>query len=260
MKKQFRIAVFAPPEFISPLVRTLSLAFERDNVVGSTNPSDLFPVLSQLQPTTLILDPQLFVDYEISVEDVLAAKTRFRCHILIAHFLTSSDEICNYIQTLSPQKEYTFPIDYLGLISDIPRLSKNKYIKVKEPLKQKTRERIDEIFESCGFHCKTKGAPYLKEALFLLYFQPELHRWGGATTIYKTLSEKYGESPRIIERSMLRTIEFSLSAEGEKLLRQTLNIPEEHDFYPISFQSFTQTFNKYYSKKYGSAEKLLRKR
>ena len=260
MKKQLRIALFLPPEIISPITRTLALAFGRENVLGSVNTSELFPILSQLRPTTLILDPKLFVDDNISVDDIITLKNRFRCHILIVHNQEESEEIHKFVQKMSPEKEYNCPINYLCLVEDLPHLSKKKYTKVKEPLQKETRKLMDEIFQTCGFHCKTKGASYLKEALFMLYFQPELHRYGGAKIIYDTLAEKYSQSPRIVERSILRTIEFSLSAEEENLLRQTLNIPEAHDFFPISFQSFTRTFIQYFSEKYGTAQKLLRRR
>ncbi len=257
MKKQFRIAIIADIPQIRDLSKVMVLAFGAENVKSSANPADLTGILKSLRPTTLIIAPDLFEVCGIKPSDINLLKKQLKYRILAIYPTETSLETRERFQDLMPEKEYIFPTDYLTIVSDIPRICTQKYTHRKAPLKEKTDETLEQIFRNCGFRCTTKGFLFLKEALICLYFDPDLHKSGGATKIYQRLSDKYGTSPRIVERSILRFLENSWSYATEQALREQLSIPEFYNFLPMSFGRFTQIFNTYYTIKYGDPEKLL---
>ncbi len=257
MKKRYRIAIIAGPEHISVIRRTARLSFGKDNVLASMHPGDLLAILEKLHPTTLIIDPNLLDFYRVSPQDVVALKRRFRVHIICICAYPPTSEVEEIIRNLKPEKTLICPPEYLSLMSEIPLLSTNKYVKLKEPLRNKTAENIDYIFRECRFHCNAKGYRYLKEALFMILFNPDLQRYGGAKYIYNTLGEKYNETPRIVARSILRFLESSLTPEAEKKFREMLSIPPVTRLFPISFLHFTGIFTAYYGGTFGDPIKLL---
>lgn len=257
MKKKIRVAIFMTPQYITPVSQTMNFAFGRDNVAHSMRAEDLFAILKQLRPTTLIIEPELFCEAGISPQDIRAYQTQIHYHIITVYPTEESLEFRDKMKGLNPEKEYICPEEYLSMAEEIPKLSTNKYIKVKAPLQQNTMENLDRIFRECEFHCNMKGAPLLKEALYMLYFNFDLHYRGGAKKIYTHLSEKYGYTTRVVERSMLRFLESSWSPRTEELLRKELNIPLTYSFMPLSFTRFTQIFNTYYTQKYKDPDKIL---
>ncbi len=257
MKKKIRVAIFMNPQYITPVSLTMRLTFGKNNVAHSMRAEDLFAILKQLRPTTLIIEPELFCDAGISPQDILAYQTQIHYHIITVYPTRESLRFQDQMKELKPKKEYVCPEEYLSMAKEIPKLSTNNYIKVKAPLQKNTMENLDRIFQECGFHCNMKGAPLLKEALYMMYFNFDLHRRGGAKKIYLHLSEKYGYSTRIVERSILRFLEASWSPQTERLLREELNVPQRFQFTPLCFTRFTETFNTFYTMKYKDPDKIL---
>ncbi len=257
MKKKFRIAILMGPCCITPINQTMCLSFGKNNVVHSMRAEDLFGILKRLRPTTLIIEPELFYNAGISSKDIRAYQSQIHYKIITVYPTEQSLEFRDKMLGLNPVKEYICPKEYLSMAMEIPGLSTNKYIKVKVPLQESTVENLERIFKECEFHCNMKGAPLLQEALYMMYFNPDLHRRGGAKKIYLHLSEKYGYSPRIVARSMLRFIETSWTTRTEELLRKELNIPTSRQFDSLSFGNFTEIFNTYYTMKCGDPEEIL---
>ncbi|MBO5247747.1 MAG: hypothetical protein J6B54_00415 [Clostridia bacterium] len=257
MKKKFRIAIFMGPKRITPVYQTMCLAFGRENVACSMRPEDLFGILKKLRPTTLIVEPELFYDTNVLPKDILAYQKQIHYHVLAVYSSKESLKIRDKMKDLNAKKEYICPKEYLSMVKEIPALSTNRYVKVKAPLEEYTAKNLDRILRECGFHCNMKGAPLMKEALYMMYFNPNLHLRGGAKTIYLHLSEKYGYTPRIVERSILRFLESSWTPQTEALLRRELNVSPGHSFSPLCFRRFTETFNTYYTIKYRDPEKIL---
>ncbi len=257
MKKKFRIAIIMGPQHITRVYQTMILAFGKENVARSMRPEDLFGILKQLHPTTLIIEPELFHLSGISPEDIKAYQKTMRYRILAVYPTEESLQARESMAGLDPEKEYIRPVEYLSMAEEIPKLCTNKYVKVKEPLQEATVRNIEQIFRKCEFHCNAKGAPLVMEALYKMYFDPDLHRRGGFLKIYTELSEKYGYPVRIVERSMIRFLEDSMSPRTEELLRKELNIPDCYQFFPMSFGRFTETFITYYCDKYSYPERIL---
>ena len=258
MSKQYRIAIIAGPEHISILNRTAQLSFGKENVLASMNPGDLLAILERLHPTTLLIDPNLLNFYDVSPKDVVALRHRFRLHTICVCAEKPKAEIKELIQKLKPEKTFICPSEYLTLMSEIPFLSTNKYVKFREPIINQVVENLEYIFTECGFHCNAKGFRYIKESLFMILLQPELQRYGGAKFIYNTLAEKYNDTPRIVARSMLRFLENSLNnPHVERKFREMLGIPEYTQLFPVSFLNFTGIFTAYYAGKFGDPVKLL---
>lgn len=258
MKKQYRIAIIAGPEHLSVLNRTAQLSFGKENVLASMNPGELLAISERLHPTTLLIDPDLLYFYNISPNDVAALKHRFRFHIICVCSETPKGERKEILQKLKPEKTFVCPSEYITLMSEIPLLSTNQYVKFREPIINQATENLEYIFTECGFHCNAKGYRYLKESLFMILFNPELQRYGGAKHIYHTLAEKYNDTPRIVARSMIRFLENSLSSPNvEEKFREMLKIPEHTRLFPISFLNFTGIFTAYYGGKFGDPIKLL---
>ncbi len=256
MKKEFRVAVFLGPKHISQMYRTMVLAFGKNNVQRSMIPEELFGILKQLRPTTVIMEPELFANSNIQAKDILAYQSRMHYRIIAVYPTEESMEFQYYAKELNPVKEYLPPVDHLTICREIPSLCTNKYVSVKKPLETWTQNNIMRILRECGFHCNAKGASLLAEALCMMYFDEDLHRLGGLKKIYTTLSEKYGYTPRIVERSMLRFIESSWTPETERKLREELKI-YGRPMTPLNFSNFTEIFNTYYSQKYGYPRDIL---
>ncbi|MBO5213968.1 MAG: hypothetical protein J6B86_04280 [Clostridia bacterium] len=257
MKKKFRIAILTSPRCITQINQAMCLSFGAHNVAHSMRAEDLFGILKRLRPTTLIIEPELFYEADISPADIRAYQSQIHYKIITVYPTEQSLEIREKMKGLNPVKEYICPKEYLSMTMEIPGLSTNKYVKVKVPLQESTVENLERIFRECEFRCNMKGAPLLQEALYMMYFDEDLHRWGGARKIYLHLSEKYGYSPRIVARSMLRFIESSWTPRTEQLLRKELNIPDSRRFDSLSFCNFTEIFNTYYSIKFGEPKKIL---
>jgi len=256
MKKQFRIAILVNHEYSEYLTKVMSLAFGRNNVMSSDSPRDLFGLLNVLKPHLLIVAPDLFERHRIRPEDIVAYRKKMKYRIVALYSTEESLETKPRFEALKPDREYVMPKEYLTMIRDVPGLCSN-YVKRKQPLMEKTWENLDRIFRECGFRCDMKGYRFLKEALFEMYFNPALHRRGGATKLYNSMAEKYGTTPRIIARSMLRFLETSWDPKTEKALRHELNVPEFYSFVPINFGRFTEIFNTYYTIRYGDPRILL---
>lgn len=257
MKKKFRIAILTGPRCITPINQTMCLSFGKHNVAHSMRAEDLFGILKKLRPTTLIIEPELFCEAEISPADIRAYQSQIHYKIITVYPTEESLKYRDMMQGLNPVKEYVCPNEYLSMAMEIPGLSTNKYIKVKVPLQESTVENLARIFRECEFHCNMKGAPLLQEALYMMYFNPDLHRRGGAKKIYLHLSEKYGYSPRIVTRSIFRFIETSWTPRTEELLRKELNIPLSRRFDSLYFCNFTEIFNTYYTMKFGDPAEIL---
>ena len=257
MEKKIRVAIFVGPTLVTPIYETMCLTFGKENVAASVNPKDLFGIVKTLRPTTLIIEPELFHLAGMTPVDINAYRTRVHYKILAVYPTKNAAKVRDHMKELNITKEYLEPTEFLTMAKELPRLSTNKYVKVKEPLLQFTAENIDRIFTECGFHCNTKGAPLLKEALFQMYFDQDLHNYGGGVKLYRELGEKYGYTPRVVERSILRFLENSWSGDTERKFRAELNIPDRVSCLPLNFNNFTLLFDTYYSLKYGMAEKLL---
>jgi hypothetical protein len=218
---------------------------------------DLFAILKRLRPTTLIIEPELFCEAGISPQDIRAYQSTIRYKIITVYPTEQSLEFKDKMQGLNPVKEYILPKEFLSMAMEIPKLSTNKYVKVKVPLQENTIENLEHIFQKCEFRCNMKGAPLLKEALYMMYFNPDLHLRGGAKKIYSDLSKKYGYTPRIVARSMVRFIETSWSPRTEELFRKELDISPKREIKSLSFRNFTEIFNTYYTIKYGDPKNIL---
>lgn len=256
-KKQLRIAIFVSPQYVTPIYQTMLLAFGKSNVAYFLRAEDIFGALTQWKPTTLILEPELFHLAGISAEDICALQKKFRCKIVTVYPTEESLSVREAMAGLHSEKEYICPKEYLSMVMELPRLSTNRYVKVKRPLERETMENLDRIFRDCGFHCNMKGAPLLKEALYMMYFDPDLHKRGGGKKVVDRLAEKYGYSPRVVERSMIRFLESSWSYQTEQRLREELKIHESHSLTPLCFKQFTEIFNTYYTLKYKDPTKVL---
>lgn len=259
MKKEFRILIIVNPIRIAPLYRTMVLAFGKNNVTASCKPEELFALLKSKRPTTLILEPELFDSCGIGPDDINAYRKEMRYRILTVYYSETSLELQETYRTLNAEKEYFRPEEYLTMACELPKLSTAPYVKRKRPLQIHTEENIEMILQKCGFQSEAKGRPFLKDALYMLYFDPALHH-RGASKIYRALAEKYGTTPRIVERSILRFLENSWSPQTEASLRKELNVSGHHSFVPLNFGRFTEIFNTYYTIKFGAPETLLRPR
>lgn len=258
LTKTFRIGIIVNFEYSDPLKNVMSLAFGKENVIASESPHDIFGILRTHKPHLLIIAPDLFERNRIRPEDICALRDRMHYKIAALYSTEKSLETRERFQALAPDREYILPKEYLTLTREIPALCTNPYEKRKKPLSDKTKDNLNRIFEECGFRTTLKGAPLLKDCLLAMYFDPSLHRWGGATKLYNTLAKKYGTTPRIAARSMLRFLETSWNPKTEELLRKELNIPDFYTFVPINFGRFTELFNTYYTIKYGDPGILLK--
>ena len=257
-KKEIRAVIIAGPEIIGQLHTAMALAFGKDNVACSFHPKDLFGLLKKMNPLALIIDPLLFHQAKIPPEDINAYRKNMHYRILAVYPTEESLAVREEMHSLNITKEYVKPTEFLTMIGEIPRLCTNRYVKVKQPLIENTTQNLERIFTECGFHCNTKGAPLIKEALFMMYFDQKLHYYGGGAKIFRELGEKYGYTPRIVERSIIRFLEASWNPITEKKFRAELNIPDSRPIEPLSFGNFTMIFDTYYSIKYGMAEKILK--
>lgn len=258
MKKKFRVAIIASAPEVKTIYKTMCLAFGIDNVEFSLRPEDLFGMLKRLKPTTLIIEPELFYLCSMSPEDIKAYQKEIRYHILTVYPSTASLEIREHFSSLNPSKEYINPTEYLTMAMEIPKLCTNRYKRTKAPFKEETKKNLERILQECGFRKRIKGIKFLQEALCKLYFNPDLHKRGGATKIYQEIAIRHQTTPRIVERAILRCLESSWSNQTEQALRKELSIPDFYDFSPMNFGSFTQIFNTYYTIKYGEPEKNLK--
>lgn len=258
MKKQIRIAIFVDAVRSGYLTKTMALIFGKENVVSSLFPQHLFGILKTFRPTVLILAPNIFESCKIKPEDINAYRKEMKYRIVALYATEEALKTKERYAALRPNKEYFAPKDYFTMAKDIRAISTNPYTKRKEPLQNKTIENIKRIFETCGFHTNMKGAAFLEEALAEQYFNPSLHIKGGNTAIYKRLAKRHETTPRIIERSIQRFLEYSWKPEVEAALRNELKISEFYSFVPINFGRFTGIFNTYYTIKYGSPQEILR--
>ncbi len=247
MRKPLHIAIIVGPEQIAAISRTMKMYVGINNVLASVNPGDLLPIAEKLSPKALIIDPELLCDCDMTPQDILTMKRQYRFKIVTLSQEPPNRQVRSLIDQLCPEKEYVAPTEYLTMATELPELTLTKYVKRKELRLLQTQENIDAIFRECGFHCDTKGFVFLKEAIYMILLNPDLLRWGGGKFIYKTLSEKYGDSPRIVARSMIRFLELSMSPETEKQFRKKLQIPERTELFPLSFFRFTGIFTAYYA-------------
>ena len=259
MKRKIKVVIIVNPVRIVPLYRTMVLAFGKENVVASCKPEELFGLLKRVRPTTLILEPELFDSCGIGPNDINAYRRDIRYQILTVYYSETALELEEAYRELRARKAYYRPEEYLTMAIELPKLSVGTYVKRKEPLQKKTEENIERILRKCGFQDGAKGRPFLKDALYMLYFDPSLHN-RGASKIYRSLAEKHDTTPRIVERAILRFLENSWSPQTERALRKELNVAEHHSFIPLNFGRFTEIFNTYYTIKYGDPEKILKRR
>lgn len=260
MRKRFRVAAILDVAQVGDMDKILTLSFGRENVITSVHPQELQGILRRLKPTTLLMDPELFRDCGILPQDLLEQQKKGRFHILLVCPTERSVQAKFHYNILKISAEFLFPTNLLGIAEKIPQLSTNDYTYRTAPLQEETAKNISALFRDCGFRCNLKGAPLLTEALAYLYVNPDLHRHTGCKTIYEKLAAEHRISPRVAERSMLRFLESSWSADTENALRTKLSIPEFYDFTPLSFKRFTEIFNTYYTIKYGSPKDRMAQR
>jgi len=258
-KKIIRIVLVLRPEILETTYQIFRLIFGRANVSATNDPTAITTLLLKTHPTTLILDPSLCKEFDVPPKEINVFRSKMHYHLLTVYpdEETAAATRGEY-RKLFEEKEYFYGFDAFSMAKEIPALSKNKVVPRRKILAKKTQDNLDRIFTECGFHCNAKGCAFLKECLFRMYYDPDLHRKGGAVKLYRELAEKYGTTPRIVERSILRFLESSWSAQTEAALRKELRIPAYRSFVPINFGRFTEIFNTYYTIKYGTPEANIR--
>ncbi len=258
--RYYKTVIIVGPKYIKPLHDAMLLSYGPQRVVCSMHPKDIFGLLKQMRPKLLIIEPELFDLEGISAADINAYRNDMRYHIVTVYDTKSSLRVKEKYKALRPDLEYVAPKEFLTMTYDIPIHCRRVYVKVKEPLEKFTRENIHNIFVKCGFHCHIKGAAFMEEALYRMYFDPDLHLYGRTSKLYRQFAEEYGTTPRIVERSMQRFMDYSMKPAAEKQLKKELDIPDFRTFDPLNFRNFTLTFNTYYTLKFGFPEKILKKK
>lgn len=258
MKKQFRIAIAVDRGQGEYLANVMRLTFGKENVMESPYPEDLYGMIQQLKPTTVIISPYLFYRHNIRAEDIESFRSKAKFRVLTLYETEKALEYREFYQKLNPVKEYVAPSEYLTMALEIPALCTTRYQQKKRPLQIKAAEEIRKILSDCGFHLNMKGADYLQSALLRMYFDPSLHNNGGGAKLYREIAEKQNTTPRIVQRSIQRFLETSLTAKCEEGLREALNIPDFYQFSPVNFGHFTQLFNTYFTILYGDPAKILK--
>ena len=258
MKKKFRVVIIADRGKGEYIAKVMRLAFGRENVMESPRPEDLYGMVKLLNPTTVILSPFLFYRHNLQAEDINAFRKRWKFRVLTLYETEDALKYREFYKDLKPAKEYVAPTEYLTMALEIPKLCTTVYQPRKRPLQAKTQESIHRILENCGFHLNMKGAEFLQHALLRMYFDPSLHNNGGAATLYREIAEKKNTTPRIVQRSIQRFLETSLTAKSEEELRKALKIPDFYNFSPVNFGHFTQLFNTYFTILHGDPAQILK--
>ncbi len=258
--RYYRTVIVVGPKYIKNVYNAMVMSYGQDRVICSMHPRDLFGLMRKMKPKLLIVEPEIFDAVGISAADINAYLNEMQFHTVTLYASEEAAKLRDKYKELKPKLEYVNPKEFLSMTYDIPVYCRRIYEKVKEPVQNRTRENFHNILQDCGFHCHTKGAPFMEEALFRLYFNPDLHQYGGATRIYRELAEKYETTPRIAERSMQRFLDDSMKPEVDQKLHEALDIPAYRSFEPLNFRNFTIIFNTYYTLKYGFPEVVLKTR
>lgn len=257
LKKEFRVLIVATPLLGFQIFRVTAMKYGKDNVIYSFRPQDTYGLIRKLDPTTLFLEPRLFQSCSIPPQDILSYRRKRRIHTFTLYGSEEEKETCKEYRILNAKKEYVYPINPFDTLRDIPLLSKNEFVFRKKPLEEFTRKNLDEIFTECGLTKPVMGRQYLLDALYILYFNPDL-QYRGKSQIFRTLGERYGVKPRNVESAMERFLDQSWTVETEQKLRNKLKIADHHTFTPIYFGRFTEIFNTYYTLKYGRPQDIIR--
>ncbi len=121
-KKQLRIAIFVSAQNVIPIYQTMLLAFGKSNVAYFLRAEDIFGVLTQWKPTTLILEPELFHLARISPNDICALQKKIRYKIVALYPTEESLSVREAMTGLNPEKEYICPKEYLTMAMELPKL------------------------------------------------------------------------------------------------------------------------------------------